>query len=175
MDKREMMENLVHEAYKKGVFNGTWLYAENGNIVSKGAVGFRDYCDQLPMREDSVFELASISKQFTAAAVMRLVRDGLLHLDDEITGIFPQIPYPGVTIRHLLTHTGGVRETYDDNLCLKAGSIRLGRMSLARRMIRDILASGTTASYMTRLSAIRPDLLTKMREETNNVIDKSVG
>ena len=108
MDKKTMMENLVHEAYEKKAFNGTWLYAEKGKIISKGAVGFRDLSDKLPRREDSVFQLASITKQFTAAAVMLLVRDGLLSLEDEVTKYYPEIPYPGVTIRHLLTHTGGI-------------------------------------------------------------------
>ena len=115
MDKKTMMEKLVQEAYEKRAFNGTWLYAEKGKIVSKGAVGFRDFSDKLPMREDSVFELASITKQFTAAAVMLLVRDGFLSLEDEVTKYYPQIPYPGVTIRNLLTHTGGIPETYDED------------------------------------------------------------
>ncbi|MCR5250776.1 MAG: beta-lactamase family protein [Lachnospiraceae bacterium] len=109
------MEKLVKEANEKGAFNGTWLYAEKGKIISKGAVGFRDFEDRLPMREDSIFQLASITKQFTAAAVMLLVREGLLSLEDEVTKFYPQIPYPGVTIKHLLTHTGGIPETYDED------------------------------------------------------------
>ncbi|MBP5609603.1 MAG: hypothetical protein J6X66_15225 [Lachnospiraceae bacterium] len=40
MDKKALMENLVQEAYEKKAFNGTWLYAEKGKIISKGAVGF---------------------------------------------------------------------------------------------------------------------------------------
>ena len=42
MDKKTMLESLVREAHEKGLFNGAWLYAEHGEIVSKGAVGFRD-------------------------------------------------------------------------------------------------------------------------------------
>ena len=60
------------------------------------------------MRKDSLFHIASISKQFTAAAILLLRRRGLLSLDDEITRFFPELPYPGVTIRHLLTHTNGL-------------------------------------------------------------------
>ena len=119
MEKDKMMTNLAQDAYRKGIFNGTWLYAENGKVVSKGALGFRDINDKLPMREDSVFELASVTKQFTAAAVMLLVREGRMSLDDEVRKYYPQLPYPGVRIRHLLTHTGGVCETYDDNLIMK--------------------------------------------------------
>ncbi len=114
MNKQIMLENLVREAHEKGLFNGTWLYAEHGEIISKGAVGLRDPEDRLPMQEDSIFDLASVSKQFTAAAIMLLVRKGLVGLEDEITKYFPGLPYPGVTVRQLLTHTGGVPDYFDD-------------------------------------------------------------
>ncbi len=58
MDKKTMMENLARAAYEKGVFNGTWLYAENGEIVSKGALGFRDIENRIPVTEESVFDIA---------------------------------------------------------------------------------------------------------------------
>ena len=114
MDKKTKMEALAREAHEKGGFTGTWLYAEKGVIVSKGAMGFRDAENTLPITENTVFQLASVSKQFTAAAVMLAVRNGLLRLDDEIRRYFPEIPYPGVTVRHLLTHTGGVPDYFDD-------------------------------------------------------------
>ena len=112
-DKKTMMENLAHEANDRGLFTGTWLYADHGEIVSKGAVGWRDPEDRLPMREDSLFDLASVSKNFTATAVMLLRKRGLLRLEDEITKFFPEIPYKGVTIRHLLNHTGGLPDYMD--------------------------------------------------------------
>ena len=112
MDKKALMEKLAREAHEKGCFNGTWLYAEKGEIVSKGAMGFRDAEDTLPMEEDSIFEMASVTKQFTAAAIMLLVREGKLSVDDEFTEYFPEFPYPGVRIRHLLTHTSGIPD-YD--------------------------------------------------------------
>ncbi len=108
MDKKALMEKLAREAYEKGSFNGTWLYAENGEIVSKGALGWRDAENTLPMQEDTIFEMASITKMFTATAIMLLVREGKLELDEELTEIFPEYPYPGVTVRHLLTHTSGI-------------------------------------------------------------------
>ena len=114
MDKHEKILDLARRAHEKDSFNGAWLYAENGGIVSKGAVGFRDPEDKEPLTEDSVFQLASVTKQFTAAAVMLAVRKGLLDLDDEIVKYFPQIPYPGATVRHLLTHTSGIPDYFDD-------------------------------------------------------------
>ena len=67
----------------------------------------------VPLREDCLFDLASVSKQFTAAAVMLLRRRGLLTLENEVTKFFPEIPYKGVTIRHLLNHTGGLPDYMD--------------------------------------------------------------
>ena len=108
MNKNELMTKMARESFEKGGFNGTWLYAENGRIVTKGAVGWRDPENRLPMQEDTIFEMASITKQFTATAVMLLVRAGKLGLDDPYTKYFPDYPYAGVTLRHLLTHTGGM-------------------------------------------------------------------
>ena len=114
MDKNTMMQNLARELQKKDSFNGAWLYAEKGGIVSKGVLGFRDPENTLPITEDTIFQLASVTKQFTAAAVMLVRRKGLLGLDDEITKYFPEIPYPGVTVRHLLSHTSGIPDYFDD-------------------------------------------------------------
>ncbi len=114
MDKKTTIKNLARASFEKGGFNGAWLYAEKGEIVSKGALGFRDPEDKQPLTEDSIFQLASVTKQFTAAAVMLARRQGLLDLDDEITKYFPEIPYPGVTVRHLLTHTSGIPDYFDD-------------------------------------------------------------
>ena len=115
MDKHAMMQELVRTLNEKDLFNGAWLYAEKGEVVSKGVSGFRDPEDTLPVTEDTVFQLASVSKTFTSAAVMLLVRQGLLCPEDEITKFFPEIPYPGVTVRHLLNHTSGIPDYFDDD------------------------------------------------------------
>ena len=115
MDKKTIMENLARALQEKDAFNGAWLYAENGEIVSKGALGFRDPEDTLPITEDSIFQLASVSKQFTAAAVMLVMRQGLLSPEDKITKFFPELTaYQDVTVRHLLNHTSGIPDYFDD-------------------------------------------------------------
>ena len=102
MDKNTTMENLALALQEKDGFNGAWLYAENGEIVSKGALGFRDPENTFPITEDTIFQLASISKQFTATAVMLLMRQSLLSPEDRITKYFPELAaYEGVTVRHL--------------------------------------------------------------------------
>ena len=115
MDKKALTEKLARESYEKGGFNGAWLYAEKGEIVSKGAVGWRDPESTLPITENTVFQLASVSKQFTATAVMLAVRQGLLGLEDKLTQYFPELTaYENVTVRHLLSHTGGVPDYFSD-------------------------------------------------------------
>ena len=74
MDKKSLMGRLVREADRLGCFSGAWLFAEDGEIVSTGGVGWRDPADTLPVLEDSVFDIGSISKQFTATAIMLLRR-----------------------------------------------------------------------------------------------------
>ena len=115
MDKKTIIEKLARESNEKGGFNGAWLYAEKGEIVSKGAYGFRDPENTLPIGEDTIFQLASVSKAFTSAAVMLLMRQGLISPEDEITKFFPELPYPGVTVRHLLNHTSGIPDYFDDD------------------------------------------------------------
>ena len=125
MDKNAMMKKLTREAFEKGAFSGSWLYAENGEIVSKGAIGFCDPAGVIPVREDTLFDIGSVSKPMTATAIMLLVRDGLLTLDDAITDHFPEIPYTGVKIRHLLTHTSGLPDyiPYFMSLITEGGGI----------------------------------------------------
>ena len=115
MNKNTMMERLAREFDNKDGFNGAWLYAEQGKIMSKGALGFRDPEDKHPITEDTIFQLASVSKTFTAAAVMLVVREGKLGLEDKITLYFPELTaYEGVTVRHLLNHTSGIPDYFDD-------------------------------------------------------------
>ena len=115
MDKKTWMENLARALQEKDGFNGTWLFAEKGEIVSKGAMGFRDPGDTLPITEDTIFQLASVSKTFTGAATLLVIRQGKLNLEDRITKYFPELTaYEGVTVRHLLNHTSGIPDYFDD-------------------------------------------------------------
>ena len=144
MDKKTMIENLIREAHEKGGYTGTWLYAEQGEIVSKGAIGINDIEKGMPVTEDMVFDLASVTKQFTATAVMLLRRRGLLSLDDEITKFFPGISFPGVTVRHLLTHTGGLPD-YEEWITKTATAE--GTIPGNDIMIRFLTESGEKAEF----------------------------
>ena len=142
MKKKIMIETLIHEAHEKGGFNGAWLYAEHGEILSKGACGFRDAEDKLPMQEDTIFEMASITKMFTATAIMLLVRAGKLGLDDAYGKYFPEYPYPEVTIRHLLTHTSGMPNDFNTDRWVVPVLENEHRIPSNSEMLRFIRESG---------------------------------
>ena len=94
--------------------------ASRGEIKHLRSYGMANVELDVPVTDSTVFEIGSISKQFVAAAIMLLVEDGLLNLDDPIHKFIPELPseWIGVTIRQLLTHTSGIPDyeeirTYD--------------------------------------------------------------
>jgi CubicO group peptidase (beta-lactamase class C family) len=93
---------------KKGVFNGTILYCENGEEVFKSAYGYEDFRKKDSLELTAAFQLASVSKMFTAAAIMILHEKGKLKYEDTITQFIPEFPFGKVTIRQLLTHRSGL-------------------------------------------------------------------
>ncbi len=84
----------------------------DGNTVASLAYGMADLEHDVPLRPDSIFEPGSITKQFTAAAVLLLAEQGKLSLDDPARKYLPELPDYGtpLTIRHLLNHTSGLRD-----------------------------------------------------------------
>lgn len=87
----------------------------NGKTVFKRGYGSRDLRSGAPVNARSNFRLASCTKQFTAMAVLLLVHDGKLHLDETLADVFPEFPAYGraITIRNLLNHTSGL-VAYED-------------------------------------------------------------
>jgi CubicO group peptidase (beta-lactamase class C family) len=87
----------------------------NGRIVHERGYGMANLETGTPITPASIFHVASVSKQFTAAAILLLERDGKLSLDDDIRKHLPEIPDYGtkITIKHLLNHTSGLRDQWD--------------------------------------------------------------
>jgi len=83
----------------------------DGRITKAQGYGFANLELKSPATKDTVYEIGSTSKQFTATAIMVLVEEGKVRLDDTITKYFPEVPetWRGITIRHLLTHTSGIQ------------------------------------------------------------------
>lgn len=82
-----------------------------GELVARVTVGAADLEHAIPITADSVFHAASLSKQFTAFAILLLEQDGKLSIDDPLTSVLPETAHWGpITLRQLMNHTAGVRE-----------------------------------------------------------------
>jgi len=91
----------------------TYCVSRKGKVFAHGAIGKKSFRkdDNTPVQPDSVRYIASITKTFTAVAIMKLVEDGLMRLDIPVGEVLPQFntpPYNGVTPYQLLTHTSGM-------------------------------------------------------------------
>jgi CubicO group peptidase (beta-lactamase class C family) len=90
--KAQKIETLLQTAHSRGQFNGTALAGDKGQIIYTGAIGYADFDKKIPLTTDSIFELASVSKPFTALAIMMLKERGKLSYDDPLTKFFPELP-----------------------------------------------------------------------------------
>ena len=113
---------------------------KDGKIIYKRGYGMADLNDDVPITPATVFHVASMSKQFTAASIVLLAQQGKLSLDDDIRKYIPELPDFGqrITIRHLVHHTSGLRDQW--NLLELAG----WRYSL------DLITDDDVMSVMTR-------------------------
>ena len=107
-EKHRRLDSFFQYKATHQAFNGAILVAQWGQILYKNVNGWADYQNQVPITEHTVFQLASTSKPFTAAAIMQLKEKGMLSYEDEVQKYFPDFPYHGVTIRLLLSHRSGM-------------------------------------------------------------------
>jgi CubicO group peptidase (beta-lactamase class C family) len=109
--------DAVAKAYaeKKG-FMGSVLVAKSGTVLFEKSYGMADLEWDVPNTPDAKFRLGSITKQFTATAILQLQEKGKLSVDDPITKYVEGAPeaWKGITIHHLLTHTSGI-PSYTDS------------------------------------------------------------
>ena len=102
------LDSLLNRINKRHDFHGAVLVAKNNKIVYQNQVGYADFRKKTPLNQESVFQLASVSKQFTAAAIMQLIEKGKISLKDTVNTFFPNFPYKNITIYNLLNHTSGL-------------------------------------------------------------------
>lgn len=108
------LESVVKQGKMAGAVT---LVARRGQVVSLQAVGYHDFESKKPMRVDSIFDIRSVTKPITAIAIMMLMEDGKLTLNDPVAKYIPELSRTSskaetspdrITIRHLLTHTAGL-------------------------------------------------------------------
>ena len=101
-------------------FNGSILVSKHGKIVFERAYGYKDIQNKIPNTPNTIFQVGSMTKQFTATVILKLAEQQKLSLNDKISKYFPNLKRgDDITIKNLLTHTSGLAEIFRDTLFLK--------------------------------------------------------
>jgi len=111
------VDTFVHAMMKEGEIPGLSLAVlENGKLLYSKAYGYANLANASPATPEHKFQIGSITKSFTAVAVMLLVEEGKIKLDDPISAYIGPVPasWTPITVRHLLNHTSGLREDPDE-------------------------------------------------------------
>lgn len=106
------------EMQKRHIPGMTVAVLRDNKLIKEGTYGLASIEHNVAARADTSYSLASMTKTFTASAIMLLVQDGRITLDDSITKILPQLPaaWSGVTLRHCLSHTSGLPDAITDDV-----------------------------------------------------------
>ncbi|MGZ4732367.1 MAG: serine hydrolase domain-containing protein, partial [Terriglobales bacterium] len=122
------------------------LVIKNGSVVFKRGYGVADLRSRRRIDARTNFRLASCTKQFTAMAIMLLVRDGKLRYKDRLTDIFPDFPEYGksITIRNLLNHTSGLLDYEDLMTKPAAGTPRENNLQIKDAGVLQLLTQQKT-------------------------------
>jgi CubicO group peptidase (beta-lactamase class C family) len=115
-DARAVAQRLDEHARRLAPFgySGSLLVAKDGEVLVAGGYGLADRENGVPVTPETVFDIGSITKQFTAAAILKLEMEGKLSVNDPVSRWFPDVPADkqGMTLHHLLTHSSGLRDIF---------------------------------------------------------------
>lgn len=106
--KKKVIDDYFNALVKNQQFSGNVLVIDNNDVVYERSFGFSDHTAKKPNTLGITFPIASISKIFTATAILQLKEKGLLKITDPVSKYLSGFPYPEITIRHLLSHTSGL-------------------------------------------------------------------
>lgn len=107
-NKSAWIDSIFTKLAKRHWFNGSVAYLEKGCLIYQKSFGFSNFYSKDTLNDHSAFQLASVSKMFTAMSAMILKEEGLLDYDADIREYIPDFPYEGITARMLLIHRAGL-------------------------------------------------------------------
>ena len=110
--KTQQIDTLFKNMQSEKHFNGSILIGKQQQIIYSNFSGYADFPNKKRLNKSSQFEIASVSKQFTAVAVLMLYEKGKLNLTDTVQKFIPDFPYPNITIHQLLCHRSGLPDYF---------------------------------------------------------------
>ncbi|WP_276089658.1 serine hydrolase domain-containing protein [Pedobacter sp. JY14-1] len=141
--KTERLDSLFNAVCAESNFSGSVLVAEDGLPMYQKTMGYANFATKQPVTRQTMFELASVSKQFTAMAIMQLEEKKKLSYTDSLEKFFPGFPYRGITVQHLLTHTSGIPEF----LGWGESRIDTGRINYNRDILESMIKHPLTLNF----------------------------
>jgi CubicO group peptidase (beta-lactamase class C family) len=107
--KEKKLDELLTAYTKINEFNGTALVAQKGTVLLNKGYGYKNAATDESNTENTIFQIGSITKQFTSAVILKLVEQKKLNLTDKLSKFYPAFPKgDSITIRQLLSHTSGI-------------------------------------------------------------------
>jgi D-alanyl-D-alanine carboxypeptidase len=142
---------LLTDAARRQMFRGSALIARRGTVILSKGYDWADIASRVPNSAGTRFRIASITKQFTAMAILQLQEQGKLRVHDHVSAYLPNTPaaWHAITLHHLLTHTSGIPD-YTNLPSYDAASIRTLTPLQAVNLFRDQpleFAPGTRWKY----------------------------
>lgn len=102
------IDSLIDIICKNGNFSGSILIGQKDSVLYSRSYGYSNIKAKDLNTDTTAFQLASVSKQFTAVAILQLYEQGKLNLTDHVTDYLPSFPYPNITIHQMLVHRSGL-------------------------------------------------------------------
>ncbi len=112
-NKSELLDSLFSTMSQRGQFYGNALIAEHNEVTFSKSYGYSDRTTEEFLNEETLFNVGSVSKAFTAIAILQLAEKEKLKLSDKVSKYLPRFPYAEITIHQLLIHAGGLTSDYD--------------------------------------------------------------
>lgn len=160
-------ELLAHHTAEDN-FRGRVIINHGGETIYAKDNGFANFTTQRPYTDTTRFAIGSVTKSFTAAAILLLEQDGKLNLEDPVADYLPELArFPKVTIEHLLTHAGGLPYAMTDIrrvMKLKKGEENNLSITL-KRIEQEYIEPGFAAGEKVRYSNIGYDVLAALVEK----------
>lgn len=134
----EKLNRYFEAAQKAGIFNGSVMIAKGGDILIDKGYGFKNFDAKTPNGANTIFQIGSVTKQFTSTIILKLAEQGKLSLNDKLNKYFPDFPNADkVTIENLLTHTSGIYNYTNDTSFMIHDVERSFNRQMLFTMIKD--------------------------------------
>lgn len=124
-DATQRIDELMTAFNAQYKFNGSVLVAQKGKVLIEKGYGWKNKKDSIKVDGNSIYQIGSVTKQFTSAIIMKLQEQGKLNVNDKLSKYFPDLRFgDSITIHNLLTHSSGIYNYTNDGKFMNAEALK---------------------------------------------------